>query len=136
MHLFISCLFIFLTFLPAAPFSPFPSRVPAIKSMYVCTCVTQIAVDGFNQMAASFCFHIPSSGSLPFWHLICSAPAQNEGCRCASRQKSCNKTGPHKKSILSGLVVRPDAAALFGSLLCRLLFFYVLYLKKKSCVLK
>lgn len=35
----------------------FPSLwcVPAIKCVYVCTCATQIAVDGFNQMAAPFC---------------------------------------------------------------------------------
>lgn len=96
-------------FLPfCQPFLFIPlSCVPAIKSMYVCTCVTQIAVDGFNQMAASSCFRIPF-----FWELAVLAfnllyTRPRWGLQAYFSSESCDKMGPHNKgafwlSSLSG----------------------------------
>lgn len=88
--------------------------VPAIKCVYVCTCVTQIAVDGFNQMAAPFCcsqLFSPSFGSSPSG--ICVAPTRENGPQERTfRQKCCIKgkkkgkkkrTGPHKGGYSPGL---------------------------------
>lgn len=68
----------FLPFLPARPplhpffFSlslPLPCVFLLLLSVNMCTCATQIAVDGFNRMAAPLflsCVSLPVYGSLPF----------------------------------------------------------------------
>lgn len=131
-YLFANCSFFFFIF-------PSLWCVPAIMCMYVCTCATQIAVDGFNQMAAPFCsiyffFAFFWEGAL--WHLCCTH-SRNGPQKRTFRQKCCfkgeKKNRPTQRRIFQRDSRQARCSALAhipASLLCRPLFFYVLYLKK------
>lgn len=120
----------------------FPSLwcVPAIMCMYVCTCATQIAVDGFNQMAAPFCsiyfFFLPFFGKAPSG--ICVAPTREMGHKSALFVRNVALKGKKKNRPTQRRIFQRDSrqarcsalAHIPASLLCRPLFFYVLYLKK------
>lgn len=117
----------------------FPSLwcVPAIMCMYVCTCATQIAVDGFNQMAAPFCsiyffFAFFWEGAL--WHLCCTH-SRNGPQKRTFRQKCCfkgekKKIGPHKGGYSNGTHVRPGAALwlTYQPLCCVVRYFFMYYI--------
>lgn len=89
------------------------------------------------QRRSVFSFGFPSSGSLPLWRLCCAQPRRSG----AQAHTSCQtyrdkKNGPtHKRRILTELV--SGQMQRFGShtslsVVCRPLFFYVLYLKRKK----
>lgn len=108
--------------------------------MYVCTCATQIAVDGFNQMAAPFCsiyfFFLPFFGKAPSG--ICVAPTREMGHKSALFVRNVALKGKKKNRPTQRRIFQRDSrqarcsalAHIPASLLCRPLFFYVLYLKK------
>lgn len=107
--------------------------------MYVCTCATQIAVDGFNQMAAPFCsifffFFLPFFEKAPSG--ICVAPTREMGHKSALFVRNValkgkkKKIGPHKGGYSNGTHVRPDAALwlTYQPLCCVVRYFFMYYI--------
>lgn len=135
-------------------FPPLPC-VFMLLSVYTCTCVTQIAVDGFNQMAAPFCcfsvVSLPVYGSLPFGVLRraqlrkkqrgAAASALCQKCRDKKRKKEKKKRGrppPTQRRILTELV--SGQMQCFGShtslsVVSSAIFLCTVF-KEKKCVLK
>lgn len=125
-------------------FPPLPC-VFMLLSVYTCTCVTQIAVDGFNQMAAPFCcfsvVSLPVYGSLPFGVLRraqlrkkqrgAAASALCQKCRDKKRKKEKKKAWeapPHTKEDSDRACVRPDAVLwLTYQPLCCLVRYFFMY---------
>lgn len=99
--------FFFYPFRQLIFFPPLPC-VFMLLSVYTCTCVTQIAVDGFNQMAAPFCcfsvVSLPVYGSLPFGVLRRAQLRKKQRGAAASTlcQKCRDKKGKRKKKSVGG----------------------------------
>lgn len=101
--------YFFLPFSPAPHlFSPLPC-VFMLLSVYTCMCVTQIAVDGFNQMAAPFCcfsvVSLPVYGSLPFGVLRRAQLRKKQRGAAASAlsvRSVATKKGKRKKKSVGG----------------------------------
>lgn len=84
---------------------PLPCVFLLLLSVNMCTCATQIAVDGFNRMAAPLflsCVSLPVYGSLPFGVLRRARLRKKQKGASTLCQKCRDEKGKKKKKKKSG----------------------------------